>query len=138
MAISPLRRRQGSRFRLTIQPSHRAWSYPKPKQRPHPPILLGGETDYTLKRIAEYCDGWFPRPVGDFTPKGAVERLSRFAEEAGRDPKSLSISVFRAATDKAKLDEYRAAGIDRAVFEIPDVSRDEILRVLDKQAPLIG
>ena len=34
------------------------WSYPKPKQRPHPPILLGGETDYTLRRIVEYCDGW--------------------------------------------------------------------------------
>src|SRR5579884_3732721 len=38
------------------------WSYPKPTQQPHPPILLGGETDYTLRRVVEYCDGWFPRP----------------------------------------------------------------------------
>jgi probable F420-dependent oxidoreductase len=41
------------------------WLYPKPKQRPHPPILLGGESDHTLKRVVEFCDGWFPRPRGD-------------------------------------------------------------------------
>ena len=50
-------------------------AYPKPKQRPHPPILLGGETDHTLKRIVEFCDGWFPRPRGGWEPKSAVERL---------------------------------------------------------------
>lgn len=79
------------------------WQYPKPKQRPHPPILLGGETDYTLKRIVEFCDGWFPRPRGGWEPKTAVERLHRMAKDAGRDPKSLSITVFRAPNDKAAL-----------------------------------
>jgi probable F420-dependent oxidoreductase len=44
------------------------WSYPKPVQRPHPPILLGGETDHTLKRVAAYCDGWLPRAFGGFDP----------------------------------------------------------------------
>jgi probable F420-dependent oxidoreductase len=112
------------------------WSYPKPAQKPHPPILLGGESDYTLRRIVEYCDGWIPRPVGDFTPRGAVDRLRRMAETKGRDPKSLSISVFRAPADKAGLAEYRAAGIDEALLEVPDVSRDEILRLLDRYAPL--
>ena len=38
-----------------------AYAEPKPTQRPHPPIILGGETDYTLKRVVEYCDGWLPR-----------------------------------------------------------------------------
>ena len=42
------------------------WSWPKPAQRPHPPILLGGETDHTLKRVVDYCDGWFPRPRKGF------------------------------------------------------------------------
>jgi probable F420-dependent oxidoreductase len=112
------------------------WSWPKPAQRPHPPILLGGESDYTLRRIVEYCDGWIPRPVGDFTAKGAVERLRRMAETKGRDPKSLMISVFRAPPDKGVLAEYRQAGIDEALFEIPDLSRDEILQVLDRYAPL--
>ena len=40
----------------------KVWSYPKPTQKPHPPIILGGETDYTLRRVVEFCDGWFPRP----------------------------------------------------------------------------
>ena len=112
------------------------WSWPKPAQRPHPPILLGGESDYTLRRIVEYCDGWIPRPVGGFTAENAIERLRRMAEAKGRDPKSLSISVFRAPADQSVLAEYRAAGIDEALLEIPDLSRDEILKLLDRYAPL--
>jgi probable F420-dependent oxidoreductase len=113
-----------------------AWSRPKPAQRPHPPILLGGESDYTLRRVVEYCDGWIPRPVGDFTAKSAVERLRQMAEPKGRDPISLMISVFRAPPDKAVLAEYRRAGIGEALLEIPDLSRDEILQLLDRYAPL--
>ena len=113
-----------------------AWSRPKPAQRPHPPILLGGESDYTLRRVVEYCDGWIPRPVGDFTAKSAVERLRRMAETKRRDPKSLTISVFRAPADKAKLAEYRQAGIDEALLEIPDLRRDEVLQLLDQYAHL--
>ena len=113
------------------------WQYPKPKQQPHPPILLGGETDYTLKRIVEFCDGWFPRPRGGWEPKSAVERLHRMAKDAVRDPKSLSITVFRAPNDKAALATYADCGIDSALLEIPDLSRDEILREVDKLAPLV-
>lgn len=112
------------------------WSYPKPKQRPYPPILLGGESDYTLRRIVEYCDGWIPRPVAGFTARDAKARLARMAESKGRDPAGLSITVFRAPADKAALDDYRAAGIDGALLEIPDLGRDEILRLLDQYAPL--
>jgi probable F420-dependent oxidoreductase len=112
------------------------WSWPKPARRPHPPILLGGESDYTLRRIVDYCDGWIPRPVGDFTANGAIERLRRMAESKGRDPKSLMISVFRAPADKAALAEYSRAGIDEALLEIPDLSRDQILQLLDRYAPL--
>jgi probable F420-dependent oxidoreductase len=112
------------------------WSYPKPKQLPHPRILLGGETDHTLRRIVEYCDGWIPRPVAGFTPRDAKARLARMAEAKGRSPAELSITVFRAPADKAALDDYRAAGIDAALLEIPDLTRDEILRLLDQYAPL--
>jgi probable F420-dependent oxidoreductase len=114
------------------------WSWPKPAQRPHPPILLGGESDYTLRRIVEYCDGWIPRAIAGFTAKGAVDRLRRMAEQKKRDPKSLSISVFRAPADKAALAEYRDAEIDEALLVIPDVSRDEILQLLDRYAPLVA
>jgi len=112
------------------------WLYPKPAQRPHPPILLGGESDHTLKRVVEFCDGWFPRARPGFTAKEAVERLRRAAAAAGRELSTLSISVFRAPADAGVLADYRQAGIARAVLEVPDGSRDEILRLLDKHASL--
>ena len=59
------------------------------------------------------------------------------AKDAGRDPKTLSITVFRAPNDKAALATYQENGIDSALLEIPDLSRDEILRELDKLAPLV-
>ncbi len=116
----------------------KVWSYPKPQQRPHPPIILGGETDYTLRRVVEYCDGWFPRPGRGFEIREQLARLHEFAERAGRDPRTLSTSVFRAPADRAALHEYAAAGIDRAVLEIPDEGRDAILRLLDDYAPLLA
>lgn len=113
------------------------WQYPKPKQRPHPPLLLGGETDHTLKRVVEFCDGWFPRARNGWEPKTAMERLRKAAQAAGRDPASLSVTVFAAPPDRAKLAPYREAGIDRVLFEVPDLGRDEILKVLDGYVPLI-
>ena len=74
----------------------KVWSWPKPLQKPHPPIILGGETDYTLRRVVEYCDGWFPRPGRGYEIKQQLDRLHHMAEEKGRDPKTLSTSVFRA------------------------------------------
>lgn len=113
------------------------WVYPKPKQKPHIPILLGGETDHTLKRVVEFCDGWFPRTRGGFDPKVAVQRLNAAAKAGGRDPGTLSITVFGAPADAAKLAPYREAGIGRALVEVPDLSRDEILRSIDKNAALV-
>jgi probable F420-dependent oxidoreductase len=114
------------------------WSFPKPRQTPHPPILLGGETDHTLKRVVAYCDGWFPRGGANFDPAVAMGRLKTFAQAAGRDMASLQTTVFRAPTDKAALAGYQAAGIDRVLLEVPDASRDDILRRLDENAHLIG
>jgi probable F420-dependent oxidoreductase len=114
------------------------WSYPKPLQKPYPPILLGGESDHTLKRVVAYCDGWFPRGGGNFDPAAALGRLKHFAEAAGRDLSTLQTTVFRAPKDAAGLAKYREAGIHRALLEVPDLSRDEILRKLDEDARLIS
>lgn len=114
------------------------WCYPKPMQRPHPPLLLGGETDHTLRRVVEYCDGWFPRPTHGFDPEEGMARLHRIAEEAGRDPKTLTVTVFRLPTDPAEVDRYRAAGIERGLIQFTGLKRDQILQNLDEFAPLLG
>jgi probable F420-dependent oxidoreductase len=111
------------------------WLSPKPKQKPHPPILLGGESDHTVRRVVEFCDGWFPRPRGEWEPKRAAARLREAALAAGRDPATLSITVFNAPADAEALAPYREAGIARVLLEVPDLSRDDILRRLDKLAP---
>jgi probable F420-dependent oxidoreductase len=115
----------------------RAWQYPKPRQKPYPPVFLGGETDHTLARVVEFCDGWFPRVRAGWDPKTAVARLRKAAESAGRDPATLSIILFAAPADKAALDVYRESGIDHVLLEVPDRGRDEVLRLLDKNASLI-
>jgi len=114
------------------------WQHPKPKQRPHPPIYLGGETDHTLKRVVEFCDGWFPRPRSGWEPKSAVVRLREAAEKAGRDPATLTITVFGAPADAAALATYREAGIQRVLLEVVDAKRDVVLPLLDKLAPLVS
>ena len=114
------------------------WAYPKPVQKPHPPLLLGGETDHTLRRVVEFCDGWFPRGRGGFDAAAGVARLRRIADEAGRDMSGLSISVFGARPDRRAMDEYREAGVTRAIIGLPSDSRDDVLRLLDKHAALLG
>jgi probable F420-dependent oxidoreductase len=114
----------------------RVWSWPKPAQKPHPPVILGGETDHTLRRVIEYCDGWFPRPRGGFDVVKGVAHLHQMAEKAGRDPSTITTIVFGAANDAKALESYDKAGIQSALLAIPDESRDEILRYLDKIAPL--
>ena len=114
------------------------WSYPKPTRKPHPPILLGGETDYTLKRIVEYCDGWIPRGNMNFEPKASMKRLHDMADKYGRNPKELSTTLFRGPTEKARLDACREAGIDRVLYEVPDGTRDEALKALDDVVTLMS
>ena len=118
---------------VSIAPS---WSWPKPAQRPHPPIILGGETDHTLRRVIEYCDGWFPRPRGGFDVVQGVARLRQMAQAKGRDPATLMTIVFGAPNDAKVLESYEKAGIEGALLAIPDDSPDDILRYLDKIAPL--
>tara|TARA_A100001037_G_scaffold303649_2_gene338200 strand:- start:637 stop:1476 length:840 start_codon:yes stop_codon:yes gene_type:complete len=114
------------------------WSLPKPKQKPHPPLLLGGETDHTLRRVVEYCDGWFPRPTHGFDPEEGMARLRRIAEEANRDPASLSVTVFRLPPIKAEVERYAKAGIERGLLQFKSLKRDIILQNLDEFAGLIN
>ena len=116
----------------------RIWSYPKPVQQPHPPVLLGGEGPHTLRRVVEFCDGWFPRGrAGVDAILAQLADLRGRAERAGRDPKTISISVFGGKADAPTLERYRAAGIDRVVLPLPSEGRDRVLSLLDQHAALL-
>ena len=108
------------------------------EDHPGVPILLGGETKYTMRRVMDFCDGWFPR-VGAFAdPAASMAKFRDFAEEAGRDPASVSTSLFGATAEQGYLAKCREAGVDRALLVLPPEGRDGVLKVLDKYQALLG
>jgi probable F420-dependent oxidoreductase len=113
------------------------WAWPKPAQKPHPPVLLGGETGHTLQRVVDFCDGWLPRGRGGLDIGPGLADLQARAAKAGRAMSTISVTVFGANPDAATLDRYRELGITRATFGLPSRSRDEVLPLLDRYAALI-
>jgi len=113
------------------------WSHPKPAQKPHPPIVMGGDGSTTFDRVIEFCDGWMP--IGGRAPIPIRERvatLHRQAEQAGRDPQSISVSIWGAKPDRTALTELEQAGVERAIFTVPAADRDTVLGRLDSYLAL--
>jgi probable F420-dependent oxidoreductase len=117
-------------------PEMMAW--PKPVQKPHPPILVGGGFPQAARRAIRYGDGWCPiggRPGHD--PVAMVERFREMAQAAGRDPVTLPVTLFNPAEDAEALERYRERGIARVVVMLPSAPRDRILPILDRWAALM-
>jgi len=110
------------------------WSWPKPVQKPHPPIFLGGHTTKTLDRVVRYCDGWMPIGIRATRLLDMIEDLRRRAEHAGRDPRSISVSIFGAPADEAVIEQFRAAGVERVIFGLPPADRDTVLPLVERYA----
>lgn len=118
----------------TIEPS---WAWPKPIQRPHPPIVLGGAAGpKTAADIAELCDGWMPIGGRNFTT--GWDEVRRACEAIGRDPQTVELGVFNAPPDEAKLTALAEAGVTRAVVSMPQGPRREVLSTLERTAPLVA
>src|SRR6185503_7912207 len=113
------------------------WSHPKPVQKPHPPVVMGGDGPTTFDRVAEFCDGWMPIVRPGRNPVEKIPALRERLARAGRDPKSVPISIFFAPPRKEGLDALRAAGVSRAIFGVPSEPREAVLPRLDALAKLI-
>ncbi len=113
------------------------WSWPKSVQKPHPPILLGGETKHTLRRVMDFCDGWFPRGRGFADPQAEMSRLKNFADEAGRDIETVSTTLFGATPEAGYLETCKAAGVTRALLALPPKGPDSVLPLLDEYAAFL-
>jgi probable F420-dependent oxidoreductase len=113
------------------------WCYPKPVQKPHPPIVLGSNTAQGLARVAKYCDGWLPNARAFKQLPAMVRELRTRAEQAGRRPQEISISVLGVPNDEAALQQCRELGAERAIFFVPSAGREKVLPLLDQYAALI-
>ena len=112
--------------------------YPKPRQRPHPPIIMGGSHEKALQLAAELCDGWAPWGMEWATAQQMIPRLRELAQLNGRDPASLEISMYnKDLPDTATLDEMESVGVKRFILTIYAQPRDEALASLDGLARLM-
>ena len=114
-------------------------TWPKPVQKPHPPVIVGGAFPYGARRAIAYGDGWVPharRPAyGEVL--GMLPEFRKMATAAGRDPASIPITVFGVAEDRELIERYRDAGVARLVFNLPPSKAEEVLPILDRCASLI-
>ena len=90
-------------------------SYPKPAQKPHPPVILGGMAKNVLQRVVSWGDGWMPNRVNPAQVEESREILDTLAAEAGRDPASVTISVYGQPADLDLIRSYHDAGAHRVV-----------------------
>ena len=90
-------------------------SYPKPVQNPYPPIILGGMAKNVLRRIVTHADGWLPNRVTPAEVEESRKKLDAMAAEAGRDPKSITISVYGQLPERDIVHSLLNAGADRVV-----------------------
>jgi probable F420-dependent oxidoreductase len=114
-----------------------SWSWPKPVQRPSPPVLIGGAAGPKLfAHIAEYGDGWIP--IGGAGLSTALPELRQVVEAAGRDPATLEVVPFGSIPDEGKLAHFESVGVTECVLRVPSGPRDVVLPVLDEWAALVA
>lgn len=111
--------------------------WPKPVQKPHPPIIVGGAFPHAARRAVAYGDGWIPIGGRGIDPLDALAQFRKMAKDAGRDPASLSFDLFAAPREADTLKRYRDAGVTRAIWMFPPKGREEVLPMLDQCAGLM-
>jgi len=103
----------------------RIWSWPKPAQRPHPPVLVGGNGPTVLDRVLRFGDAWFPN-------YGMEDLHERIAELRSRAERSIDVMVMGVPAKPAVLEELRKAGVRRVVRWIPSAGRGPVERALER------
>ena len=99
-------------------------SYPKPVQKPHPPVVLGGSAKNVLRRVAGWGDGWLPIRIAPAQVEESRRMLDSLCGEFGRDPASVTISVYGQAADRDLARSFLDAGASRVVISPATQSTD--------------
>jgi probable F420-dependent oxidoreductase len=108
------------------------WAWPKPVQKPHPPILIGGDGPRTLKRVVEYGDEWMPIMMRSSDRGAKIADLQRMAKEAGRGP--IGVSVFGVPPRREFVEQLEGEGVTRVIFGLPPADADTVLPLLKRAA----
>jgi len=114
-------------------------SWPKPVQKPHPPIIVGGAFPYGARRALRYGDGWMPHRVRKTYAdvSALLPKFREMAKEAGRDLASVPVTIWGAKEDEDLLKRDRDDGVSRLVVSLDSAKADKILPELDRWAKLL-
>jgi probable F420-dependent oxidoreductase len=104
------------------------WSWPKPVQQPHPPIILAGNGPSVLRRAVDYADEWWPFSEALDSLPARIPELQRLAAASGRGP--IPVTLMTADRDRARLKRIESAGVSRCIFRLPTAGPDEILPLI--------
>jgi len=107
------------------------WCWPKPVQKPHPPLLLGGSGPKILERVVRYADGWMPNR-GDTVER--IPELQEMARAAGRGPIPVSVYPKPVASE---IERMAGAGVERCIYYVPPDGRDQALAKLEELGRMI-
>jgi probable F420-dependent oxidoreductase len=113
-------------------------AWPKPVQKPHPPVLVGGAFPYGARRAVRYGDGWMPlrRRKGYSEVRDLIPKFQAMAKEANRDLASLPVSIWESKEDEGELRRDQDAGVVRVIVSLDSEKSDKILPILDRWAKL--
>ncbi len=103
-------------------------SYPKPVQKPHPPVILGGHAKNVLQRVVAWGDGWLPNRATPAEVEASRAQLNAMARQAGRNPSSITISVFGQPPDRDLVRRFHDAGAERVIIRPPTANTEEEMR----------
>jgi len=143
LAMREIWTREEAEFHGKYVDFDKIWSYPKPKQAGGPPILMGASSKYVYKRIAEYCDGWFPiyQDQSRAQASGAVNygesiQLIRDAWAAAGRSGDPDLSIFGVGPDPEAVKSLVADGFNRIIFALPSADADTVLPMLERYAQI--
>jgi probable F420-dependent oxidoreductase len=109
-------------------------SFPKPSQQPHPPILLGGAARNVFQRVVAWGDGWMPIRTTPDDIKRARATLDKLAAAAGRDPRSIDVTVYGEASDSETLKRFEGSGASRVIVRLETTVGEAALTELERMA----
>ncbi|MBV8612337.1 MAG: LLM class F420-dependent oxidoreductase [Acetobacteraceae bacterium] len=114
-------------------------AWPKPVQKPHPPVIVGGAFPYSARRAIRYGDGWIPQAArtGYSEIAELIPQFREMAKAAGRDPDSIEITVWFPRRESDLMKRYQELGVSRIVFNLDSDKADAVLPVMDQWAALM-
>ncbi len=111
------------------------WVEPKPARKPHPPVFIGAQSSWAIRRVVEYGDGWYPIVMPGFAEQ--MQQLDNACAEAGRARSEIDVSALTSPADESALAQLADLGVNRVVVGLPTLNETDTLRFLDDNMKVV-